>query len=285
MIEKSCCLAPYKVGLCQVDEAEWFMNGIVDLERYPLDRPGSAAWQDLVDDCRAKLAGDGVVNLAGFLSEEVCAAAVGELAPLLASAAFRHAREHNIYFQDTVAGLGDDHPALARFHTVNHTVCADQMPDARVVRLYEWPAFAQFLSAIMDRPALYTMADPLARVNVMGYGAGEALNWHFDRSEFTTTLLLQGPVAGGQFEYVRDLRRDGQPNYDGVARLLCGELAPTVMPLEAGTLNVFRGKNTAHRVTPIEGARQRIIAVFSFFDRPGVSFSAAERHGFYGRAE
>jgi hypothetical protein len=39
----------------------------------------------------------------------------------------------------------------------------------------------------------------LARVNAMQYGAGEGLNWHFDRSEFTTTLLLQAPKAGGAF--------------------------------------------------------------------------------------
>lgn len=261
------------------------MDGIVDLERYPLDQPGSASWQRLVDVCRRRLAAEGVVNLPGFLCERARVAAVGELTPLLAGEAFRHARAHNIYFQDTIAGLHADHPALTRFETVNHTVCGDQMPGAIVVRLYEWPAFAHFLAAVMDKPALYTMDDPLARVNVMGYGDGEALNWHFDRAEFTTTLLLQSPLGGGHFEYAKDLRDDNEPNYDGVARLLGGRRAPTRMPLAAGTLNIFRGKNTAHRVTPVEGARRRIIAVFSYFDRPGVSFSAAERRGFYGRAE
>lgn len=261
------------------------MDGIVDLERYPIDRPGQQSWQALIDDCRAKLTADGLVNLPGFICDTGCAAAVGEVAPLLEGAAFTHTREHNIYFQDSVAGLADDHPALMRFRTVNHTVCADQMRQSILIRLYEWARFATFLAAVMDKPALYTMADPLARVNVMGYGDGDGLNWHFDRAEFTTTLLLQSATGGGQFEYARDLRRDDDPNYDGVAALVCGEHAPTVMPLEAGTLNIFRGRNTAHRVTRVEGARQRIIAVFSFFDRPGVCFSAAERLGFYGRAE
>ena len=54
--------------------------------------------------------------------------------------------------------------------------------------------------------------------------------------------------------------------------------------LTPGALNVFRGKNTPHRVTPVEGQRERIIAVFSFYDRPGVIFSESERIGFYGRA-
>jgi hypothetical protein len=54
--------------------------------------------------------------------------------------------------------------------------------------------------------------------------------------------------------------------------------------LEPGTLNVFRGKNTAHRVTPVAGARARIIAVFSFYEQPRVRFSAEEQIGFYGRS-
>ena len=58
----------------------------------------------------------------------------------------------------------------------------------------------------MEKETLFTMRDPLARVNVMSYREGEALNWHFDRSEFTTTLLLQEPSGGGEFQYRTDLR-------------------------------------------------------------------------------
>ncbi|MEL6794617.1 MAG: 2OG-Fe(II) oxygenase, partial [Pseudomonadota bacterium] len=74
-------------------------------------------------------------------------------------------------------------------------------------------------------------------------------------------------------------------NYDGVARLLRGE-DPKVkrISLSPGALNVFRGKNTPHRVTPPEGARNRTIAVLSFYETPGVAFSAVERQGFYGRS-
>ncbi len=111
------------------------------------------------------------------------------------------------------------------------------------------------------------------------------INWHFDRSEFTTTLLLQAPESGGGFEYRTGLRSAGDPNYDGVARLLEGrDRQVETLHLAPGTLNVFRGKNTAHRVTPVAGGRERIIAVFSFYERPGVLFSEEERIGFYGRA-
>lgn len=259
------------------------MREIIDIERYPFDQPESLKWGALVANCKAELAAKGLFNLPGFLRTEATKPAVKELIPALASSSFLHAREHNIYFRKSIDGLPSDHPALRQFRTVNHTICADQMDATKVVRLYEWPPFATFLAAVMEKERLYTMEDPLARVNVMAYGDGESLNWHFDRSEFTTTLLLQAPDAGGNFEYAKDLRTDSDPNYEGVARLLEGAVPTVHMPLEAGTLNVFRGKNTAHRVTPVEGNNQRIIAVFSYYERPSVVFSKEERLAFYGR--
>lgn len=260
------------------------MHDSLDLDRYPLHQPGTPAWTAMVAAAKAELAEQGMFNLPGFMKPAAQAAAVTELAPRFAAEAFTHARKHNIYFRKEVPGLAADHPALTLFETINKTLCGDQIGGG-IKALYEWAPFATFLAATMDKPALYTMDDPLARVNCMCYGPGEGLNWHFDRSEFTTTLLLQAPKKGGAFEYRTDLRTDADQNYDGVARLLSGQdPALQSITLEPGTLNVFRGKNTAHRVTPVQGAKNRVIAVFSFFDRPGVRFTKEEQRGFYGRA-
>ena len=59
-------------------------------------------------------------------------------------------------------------------------------------------------------------------MNIMGHGDGRALNWHFDRSDFTTTLLPQEPSGGGEFLCRAALRSDIGPNYDGVAAVLEG---------------------------------------------------------------
>lgn len=260
------------------------MQQLIDHKRYPLDQPDTPAWHTLVAECKARLATDGLFNLPGFLPAATVTAATDEVQSVLANEAFVHSRKHNIYFSNSVNGLPADHPALTEFETSNRTVCADQMNNAALIRLYEWPPFAMFLAAVMDQPRLYTMDDPLARVNVMTYREGQALNWHFDRAEFTTTVLLQAPVAGGEFQYVKDLRSDNNPNYEGVADLIQGRRKPVTLSLEPGTLNIFKGRNTAHRVTPVSGDTDRIIAVFSFFDRPGVRFSSEERLGFYGRA-
>ena len=89
---------------------------------------------------------------------------------------------------------------MTPFETVNHTLCADQLGDSPLLDIYRWPPLIDFLAAVMEKDRLFPMDDPLASVNVMQYRRGEALNWHFDRSEFTTTLLLQGADDGGEFQ-------------------------------------------------------------------------------------
>lgn len=261
------------------------MKHLLDLDTYPIDRPESPEYAALVASCKARLATDGMFDLPGFVRPEVTKAAAEAVKPAMATEAFRHARMHNIYFRDNVEGLAEDHPALTKVETVNHTLCADQLSGNPVIDIYEWPPFAAFLAATMGKPALYRMDDPMARVNVQASRAGEALNWHFDRSEFTTTILLQAPEEGGELEFRSNLRSAEEPNYDGVAAVLRGE-DPEVkkVRLVPGALNVFRGVNTLHRVVKVKGPTERLVAIFSFFDRPGVIMTEKEQTGFYGRS-
>ena len=82
---------------------------------------------------------------------DAVAQAVSAVAPAMAAESFRHARSHNIYFRDSVEGLADDHPALAKVETVNHTLCADQLQGNPVITLYDWPPFVAFLAAAMGK--------------------------------------------------------------------------------------------------------------------------------------
>ncbi|MFK3973639.1 2OG-Fe(II) oxygenase [Pseudomonas sp. NPDC087358] len=261
------------------------MNTVINLQRYPLDREGSEQWHTLVDHARAALARNGMFSLEEFILEEEVRLAAQQIQPIMDAESHTHKRSHNIYFKPQIPELPADHPALKQVETVSHTLCADQLRGSLVTAVYEYPPLLAFLSAVMEKPALYVMADPLARVNVMSYREGETLNWHFDRSEFTTTLMLQAPDEGGEFEYRSDLRTADNPNYAGVAELLHGrDSLVQKLRLRAGTLNVFRGKNTAHRVTPVRGQRERMVAVFSYYEKPGVMFTPEEQTGFYGRA-
>ncbi|MEL7098759.1 MAG: 2OG-Fe(II) oxygenase [Pseudomonadota bacterium] len=259
------------------------MNTILDLDLYPLDRPGTPEYAALVEASKAALEAEGLFNLPGFLRPGALAQTLDHVRPRLAAESYHHARDHNIYFTDHVDGLAADDPALAKVTTQNHTLCHDQLRETPLDAIYTWQPFMDFLAEVTGTPALYTMDDPLSGVNVLEYRAGEALNWHFDRSVFTTTLLLQSPETGGDFEYVRDLRSPDNPNHPGIAALLRGEVETRLLRQAPGTLNVFLGVNTAHRVTPPLSGPSRIVSVLAHYDRPGVRFSPTEQMGFYGR--
>ena len=71
-----------------------------------------------------------------------------------------------------------------------------------------------------------------------------------------------------------------------MVRLLHGEDAHVAeLHLAPGTLNVFVGLRSPHRVTPVTALPSRLIAVLSFMERPDVTFPAVDRRRFYGRAE
>ncbi len=259
------------------------MDKLINLESYPLHQLESAAGQQLVTQCIDDLEHKGMFTLNGFMRREVIDEILPELLQKLKQESFTHAREHNIYFNNDIADIPADHPALARVETINHTLCGDQIAEP-LRQIYQWPALAEFLAQVMRKPCLYPMDDPLACANVMGYYEGEGLNWHFDRSEFTTTLLLQAPREGGDFQFRQALRSDQDQNYDGIARLLRGEDSEvSTLQLGAGDLNVFKGINTAHRVTPPVGDLARVVTVFTYYETPGRFFSDEENLGFYGR--
>jgi hypothetical protein len=56
-----------------------------------------------------------------------------------------------------------------------------------------------------------------------------------------------------------------------------------VLPQVPGTLTLFRGRYSLHRVTPVAGDRLRLNAVLAYVDQPNVEFSAYARQLFYGR--
>ena len=261
------------------------IDQIVDTLRYPLDDCSNPHTLELITRCRKAFAEHGSFSLVDFIKPGALRECVREVQPLMLHHAYRHTQTHNVYFTDADPPLPENHGARRRLISANHTLCCDQLLGTRIRSVYEWDGLLAFVAAVLERQELYRMRDPLARLNVMGYGADDTLNWHFDRSQFTVTLVLQAPVAGRVFRYRRALRTESDPNYAGVAQLLAEQDQQVQsLALEPGTLNVFAGRYAAHCLTPVKGARMRLVAVLSYVESPDVQFSAEDRIRFYGRA-
>ena len=124
----------------------------------------------------------------------------------------------------------------------------------------------------------------MAALTATALGDGDRHGWHFDENDFVVSLLLQEPEFGGRFEVLPNARTDAGIDFDLCAAALAGT-APDVLrpPLRAGTLSIFRGQRSLHRVSPVEGPRRRLIALFSYDRRPGMMFSAEVHLGAFGR--
>ncbi|MGI9450509.1 MAG: HalD/BesD family halogenase, partial [Geminicoccaceae bacterium] len=187
---------------------------ILDLGTYPLHQPGSSAYASLVATLRGDWRARGAFRLPMLIRSKMAARAAAELSQPMEMIAFRHRQDHNIYFVDDMDGLPGD-IAERRLVTSHRTLTCDQMAGTIIRSVYEWDALREFLQQILALPKLYRMADPMACLNVMAYGDGDELGWHFDRAEFAVTILLQAASAGGQFEYRRGLRTAADENFDG----------------------------------------------------------------------
>jgi hypothetical protein len=264
------------------NSADW--ADVVDLDRYPIHNLGSAAGQELIGRCQAELAEHGVCNLAGFIRP----AAVAEMTALagrLAGQAWPSDQRHTVYFEPADDTVPTGHPRAHTIRSAKHGIAYDYIPAAAPLRrLYESEEMTRFIAAALGKNVLYRSADPLDALQMTTFSAGEELGWHFDRSEFSVTVMYQQPEAGGEFVYAPGLRTGTDPNYAGVQRVLQGDTAQTtVLPSTPGTLAFFHGRNALHRVTPIEGARNRINSVLTYGEVPDMKLNDLTSQLFYGR--
>lgn len=256
----------------------------INLERYPVDRIRSSEYRQLVHSLREQLEKHGCAVLPEFVHR----GRIGELVAEADRAApnGHHSVEHtNAYFTNDRDDLPASHP-LRRFASrSNAFVPADNFGSDSILRaIYEWDAFAPFIKDALNEDRFYRYADPLADVIVNSVEAGNGFPWHFDTNNYTVTLALQNGLSGGAFEYCPNLRTSTDENYDDVGAVLDGDRHNVrTLQLQPGDLQLFKGRYSLHRVTPVEGSLRRYVAIFSFVEEPGMVGRPERVRQLYGR--
>ena len=255
------------------------IDQIVDTASYPVSDG------DFQARCAGTLEDTGVLVLPDFIQPQALDRMRQEAIEGEAQAYFC-AQDHSIYLTPENSKYSADHPANRKVVSSKGCICDDQVRQNSPLRtLYDSSDFRGFIAGVTGQAQMNAYADPLSSINVHYAKRGQELGWHFDNSSFAITLLIQKPDAGSRFEYIKDLRDAdaGEMNYDGVGALLDGKVQPEVLQMEAGTLVLFRGRNSIHRVSPNESDVTRMLAVLAYNDQPGVELSESARMTFYGR--
>ena len=255
----------------------------IDTQRYPIAQPG-AARDALIAGLRADLETNGCAVLKGFVRASRLPELVAE-SDRAAAHGHRNFNRTNPYFTQDRPDLPDSHPLRRFYERSNAFVPADNFGADSILRaIYAWPAFAPFVQAALGEERFYPYADPLADVIVNLAEAGNGFPWHFDTNNYTVTLAIQNAESGGAFEYSPHLRTPTDENYAGVEAVLDGDsrLIHT-LHLEPGDLQIFKGRYSLHRVTPLAGNRPRYVAIFSYVEEPGMVGSPERTRQLYGR--
>ncbi|MEX0810002.1 MAG: hypothetical protein WD044_14850 [Dongiaceae bacterium] len=260
------------------------LSDLVDLDRYPLHETGGAHLRQIIEDCRAQLATRGVATVPGLVRQEAVRRMAAETEAVIDRTYYCDS-QHNAYLKAPDLDLPRTHPRNRDLATQVGSVAWDLIePQATLRRLYLWDPLVAFVGAVLDRNPFFRFADPLGAcsVNVFRPGMGHA--WHFDEAKFSTTLMLQKAEKGGDFEYVPFLRPERGEDFDAVGRILDGDETDVVrLPFEPGTLSIFHGSRSLHRVTRCGGKRDRLVAVLCFASEAGAVNSEAVRKLFWGR--
>lgn len=183
-----------------------------------------------------------------------------------------------------------DELAKVAYHTTTNAnlevVAYDQFPNDSVIRqLYEWDPLMEFVARILGEEKLFRYADPYGALNLAVMRDGHELGWHFDQTDFVVSIALQPSLEGGHFENVSRIRSVDDDNVETVAAVRRGEREDLVRiePMTPGTLMIFNGRWSYHRVSTVHGSVPRHVALLAYDTKPGTDSNDELKLGRYGR--
>lgn len=255
---------------------------LIDLERYPIHRDGPER-DAVIARVRTDLSRDGCAVIRGFLTPAAITALTEE-ADGVAEKGHRSFNRTNAYFTRDDPSLPEEDPRRQFFERSNTFIPADNFAKAGALRtIHDAPGFDAFIQECLGEDRFFRYADPLADVIVNMAEEGNGFPWHFDTNNFTVTLAIQNAEKGGAFEYAPMIRREGE-NFEEVARVLDGTSDKvTVLELQPGDLQLFRGRYSLHRVAPLKGPTRRYVAIFSYVEEPDMVGAPERTKQLYGR--
>ncbi|MCW0001064.1 2OG-Fe(II) oxygenase [Pararhizobium sp. YC-54] len=250
------------------------VSHLVDLERYPIDDLASPKRRELIENAKASLRESGLASFPGFLTEKGLATCVAEVESLKSKAYARDLLRF-IYPQETLdPSLPADHPFRKPQPLIQRMLSADIFDgESELRKIYEWGGLPPFFAEILDQ-SVHHIVDPFLSLAVIMMNNGQTHDWHFDGNDWVVTLLLQRPELGGEFEFVPHTRDKDSPGLDRVEAVLRGTSEEVIsITQDAGTLVLFYGDQSLHRVAPSNGTRDRMVAAFSYDNAPGFVFN------------
>lgn len=283
----------------------------MNVERYPwlqdLDSPQAVT---AIRAARESFLSTGAAIFPEFLTSGALQQAA-EDARRQEDGAFTTDDKHTAYLRPPNANLrGTNSVQNFEMRTQVASIAYDELsPDSPLCRVYRDEILRRLIALIVGKEQLFLSDDPLGACSINVFRPGYHHSFHFDESEFSTTLMLQeaSNTDTGLFQYTNPLRESSDDlveeevanvltTYDDTAtgqefQFQTGtnknekhNIPLHTLDFKPGTLSIFAGSKSLHRVTKVEGKKSRLVAVLTFASAPGFRNSPAVQKLFWGRS-
>jgi hypothetical protein len=262
------------------------LSGIVDLDRYPLHKPESAAYLAAVTSARKGLRSVGCAVVKDLVRPEAVALLNGEIVERKHTTHFS-TQLMNPYFHTEINDkFPTHHPVNTFLERSSGFVPGDSWESGCATDvMFRAPELARFLADCLEVPELHCYADPLAGLTANILDPGQLFTWHFDTNDFPVTVLVQEADEGGLFEYCPAIRSADDEGFDRIAGVLAGDRnGVRTLDLRPGDLQIFRGRYSLHQVSRVPtNSRPRHAAIFAYTQEAGVIGRVARTRQLFGR--
>ena len=256
---------------------------IVDLARYPIGDVESVEFVAHAAKGRRQYLKNGFCMLPNFVTATALRRLVEEANGVQDQAYFCKST-HNVYLTEPGSDLPEDDVAYRGQKTSVGSVAYDRIGDSSTLkRLFLWEPLRHFVGAVLGKSEIYRSADPLGACSINVFVDGGEHGWHFDETEFSVTLMLQQSDIGGYFECVTGVR--GTVEEKDILKDVLNDECNRVeeLPFAPGTLLIFGGRRSFHRVTQVGGSVSRLVPVLCYSETPNYTNSDPVRSLFWGR--
>ena len=262
------------------------LGDVIDLDRYPIDQPGSDAYRAVVGAARSGLRADGCA----VIKDLVRPGALEQLGREIWE------RKDTTHFSTEVINpyfhfhhndeWPDRHPMNTFLERSSGFIPGDSWEETTTMRqLFEHDDLARFLADCLEIDELHPYADPLAGLTANILDPGQQFTWHFDTNEFAVTVLVEEADSGGLFEYVPNIRSEGDEGFEHIQEILeGGRRGVHTLDLRPGDMQIFRGRYSLHAVSRVaKDSKPRHAAIFAYTEQAGVIGRVERTEQLFGR--
>mmetsp|Transcript_15572 Transcript_15572/g.23556 ORF Transcript_15572/g.23556 Transcript_15572/m.23556 type:complete len:283 (+) Transcript_15572:140-988(+) len=272
----------------------------INYSKYPIDQfenDVDGKYNYLLQNSIKQINCDGFVSLPSFLLPD----AVDKLTACILKleedgVGFYSSDSHNVFLDadDQSDAMSPLHPRRIQLDSSKLIINASDLllaKEAQAPNLDELfmsqRSVLNFISSVMQTK-LYPSTDPYGKFYANIFREGDGLNYHFDRSEYSISLILQPSEEGGEFQFLPNSRTivEGWDemilDIDDIAEAVAPHSLEMKRPkLAAGDLYLFRGQNSLHRVSEITKGK-RINIILTFNTEPDVRLNHYTLQKFFG---